>query len=160
MLGKIERISLISLTLLLTIVVFGGTLVRYLPLKGGLLPLGTLSLGLEEFGRLSVVWLWLAAGTVVHRTDEHYRLSVVFDRLPGKIRAVLMTIADVIVLSFLIVVTISAVRFNIYELGNTTLNLQWPALIFSLPLLLACPLMVAYTSFRLVSRIKGGIPGK
>lgn len=150
-----EKGFLISIVLLMTIIVFLGTLVRYLPVYGGMLLLGT-----EEFGRLSLVWLWLLAGAAVHRAGKHYKLSVLFDRLPSKIRFALLALIDIIVLVFISLLTKYSVQLFVQKLGTATLNLQWPAIIFILPLLIGCPLIGVYTLIRLVSRIKRAIPRK
>ena len=57
MLEKLEKIILVAVVMILTGVVFLGVVARYLPLRGGILLLGT-----EELGRLGLVWLWAWGG--------------------------------------------------------------------------------------------------
>lgn len=149
--SNIEGAFLISITLLMAIVVFWATLVRYLPIYGGILLLGT-----EEFGRLMLVWLWLLAGAAVHRKGGHFKLTLLVSRVPNKIQFLLKTVADIILLFFIVALTRNSAQLFMHHLGSTTLNLQWPAIVFSFPLLIGCPLIGVYTLINLAQRIKTG----
>jgi len=146
--SRFERGSLIWLIVFMTAAVFAGVLFRYLPFKNNLL------LGSEEFGRLGIVWLWLWGGAVVHRRHGHYRVSVIFDRLSKKGSFILSTVGSIVSLAVAVELTRQFLVLFIRSLGLTTLALQLPLAIFTLPTVLGCGLLGIYTLVNLARERK------
>jgi TRAP-type C4-dicarboxylate transport system permease small subunit len=154
--ATIERSSVIGIVVGMTLIVFWGMLVRYLPIRGG-----PLLLGCEELGRLSLILLWAWGGGLAHRFDKHYKLDVLTDRVSNQtVLFVVTTIGDIILLGLMFYYFRNSIQLSIRELPNTTLNLQWPYIIFTIPLTIGSLLIGVFTLIRLAVRIKESFTGK
>jgi TRAP-type C4-dicarboxylate transport system permease small subunit len=154
--ASIERLSIIVIVIGMTLIVFLGMLARYLPIRGG-----WFLLGCEELGRFSLILLWVWGGTLAHKFNQHYRLDVLAGRISNKsILFVFNTVGDIILLGLMFYYVRSSVLLSIRELPNTTLNLEWPYVMFTIPLVIGSLLIGFITLTRLVLRIKGSLSGK
>ena len=147
--ANIERISVVSLVVLLAATVFMGMIFRYLPVGTGLLTLGA-----EELGNLFLVWLWLWAGAAIHRLDSHFKLTVITDRVGVRTLSIITFINNIILVIFIVVLVKHNIQHFIGSLGVSTMGMEWPTALFVFPLLLGCPLIGIYTLIRLVLQIK------
>lgn len=57
----------------------------------------------EEFSRILIVWLSFIGGYIAMRENRHVGFNLLLEKLPGKLRAIVSMVAQVLVITFLFV---------------------------------------------------------
>ncbi len=141
---QVERWVLIGLAFLIALVVFFGVVIRYAPMAGRLL-------WVEEVARLLLVWLALWATGRAQRTGSHFTFILLRNKLRGKPKAFMELFINLLMLTFVVVLIRESITFCGNLSGILTYNLNWPAMIFPLALVLAGFLLFIYCLADLIS---------
>ncbi len=112
----------------------------------------------EELGRLALVWAAFWGAACLQRVDDHIRMTVLYDYIPDKGKAVFRIIGDVITLAVLVLIVWYGWQTARDLDIMMTIALGVPLSAFAYPVPIAGALMVIYTAITLVRRLSGHEP--
>ncbi|MFC1942299.1 TRAP transporter small permease [Chloroflexota bacterium] len=145
----IERKIIGSILIWILVVVLWGICARYLPLPSAMVGFS------EEVGRLGLVWFTFLSIHYLFELRGHYNLGLIVDLLKGKIKLAVGLFQNIIIIAMEIVLIIGSVMFGEATLGLETLNMQWPAIIFVIPLFIGSVGMCIGTIIRTTQMLRG-----
>lgn len=112
----------------------------------------------EELGRLALVWAAFWGAACLQRVDDHIRMTVLYDYIPDKGKAVFRIIGDVTTLAVLALIVWYGWQTARDLDIMMTIALGVPLSAFAYPVPIAGALMVIYTAITLVRRLSGREP--
>ncbi len=135
--AKVERAILVIFVSMILLIVFLGVIVRYTPISGH-------TLWTAELARFFLLWASFWAAGAVERVGGHFRFDMFENLFRGKTLLFLqLFIKFVLLVSMGILIWWTIVYCGVAR-GLTTLNLQWPAVIRVIPLLLGSLLLFTH----------------
>lgn len=112
----------------------------------------------EELGRLALVWAAFWGAACLQRVDDHIRMTVLYDYIPDKGKAVFRIVGDITTLAVLVLI----VWFGWQTARDLdimmTIALGVPLSVFAYPVPIAGALMTIYTAITLARRLTGREP--
>jgi TRAP-type C4-dicarboxylate transport system permease small subunit len=87
----------------------------------------------EETARFLLIWVTFLGAILVHDSNEHMGLEFVVQALPGKIRTVVLMIADIIIIAILAFIVKGGITITIDNLAWKSAALEIPyGLVYSI----------------------------
>lgn len=112
----------------------------------------------EELGRLALVWAAFWGAANLQRVDDHIRMTVLYDYVSDKGKAVFRIIGDITTLAVLVLIVWYGWQTARDLDIMMTIALGVPLSIFAYPVPIAGALMLVYTGITLVRRLSGREP--
>jgi len=145
---SIERAVVVVLAVGIVLTVFYGVVVRYLPLSGKQMAWS------QEVAQLLLVWFAFMSVGMVQRKGAHFNVDLLRSRLSGVGRLVYDLIIGVLTLAFFSYVVVDAVRFTNSLVGSRSAVLQFPTMLYALPLVLCCVVGLVGTCVLMAQAVK------
>ena len=133
---------LISLAMVATI--FYAVIVRYLPVSG------TQMAWTEEMTTLLLMWFAFWGAAAVQRKDEHFKVDLLINLFPSRLRVGIATLNNVLMIAFLLFLMVNAFGLIQQAMGQTSNVLHFPKLLFPLAIFLCSGLMIIHIGIGMV----------
>lgn len=145
---SIERAVVVLLAIGIVVTVFYGVIVRYLPVSGKQMAWS------QEVAQLFLVWFAFMSVAMVQRKGSHFTVDILRSRLSGVGRLVYDVIIGLLTLAFFGYVVVDAVRFMNSLVGSRASVLQFPTMLYALPLVLCCAVGLIGTCVLMAQAVK------
>jgi TRAP-type C4-dicarboxylate transport system permease small subunit len=109
----------------------------------------------EEAGRLGLVWFTFLSIHYLYTLKGHYSLTLITERLQGKGKLAVDLFHSVVILAVEVVLLIGSIYFAKQTVGLRTPNMEWPAIIFVIPLFIGTLVMCIGTIARTTQMLRG-----